>query len=56
MTLSKEMPAPVLPGAIGGKIEKLVEYCLAHCSAHSEAASYYTNHPARVQFWFSKFA
>ncbi|WP_420569599.1 helix-turn-helix domain-containing protein [Thalassovita sp.] len=34
-------------------VEKLVEYRTAHYSAHSEAASYLTNTPARVQFRFS---
>ncbi|MEC7258125.1 MAG: AraC family transcriptional regulator N-terminal domain-containing protein, partial [Pseudomonadota bacterium] len=34
-------------------VEKLVEYRKAHYAAHSEAASYYTNTPARVQFRFA---
>lgn len=44
--MAKE-PSPVR------EVEKLVEYRTAHCSAHSEAASYHTNHPARVQFRFA---
>lgn len=35
------------------EVEKLIEYRTAHYSAHSEAASYHTNHPARVQFRFA---
>lgn len=34
-------------------IEKLVEYRTAHYASHSEAASYYTNTAARVQFRFA---
>ena len=34
-------------------VEKLVEYRSAHYAAHSEAASYFTNTPARVQFRFA---
>lgn len=34
-------------------VEKLVEYRCAHYAAHSEAATYTTNTPARVQFRFS---
>ncbi len=34
-------------------VEKLVEYRQVHYSAHSEAAHYYTNTPARVQFRFA---
>lgn len=34
-------------------VEKLVEYRKAHYAAHSEAASYYTNTPAWVQFRFA---
>ncbi len=33
-------------------VEKLVEYRCAHYAAHSEAATYTTNTPARVQFRF----
>lgn len=43
-----EDSAPVVPA-----VEKLIEYRTAHYSAHSEAASYHTNHPARVQFRFA---
>lgn len=38
--------------ADGPFVEKLIEYRTAHHSAYSEAASYHTNHPARVQFRF----
>lgn len=34
-------------------VDKLIEYRTAHYSAYSEAASYHTNHPARVQFRFA---
>lgn len=36
-----------------GEVEKLVEYRTAHYAASSEASTYYTNTPARVQFRFS---
>jgi AraC-like DNA-binding protein len=35
------------------RVEKLIEYRTAHYAAFSEAASYFTNTPARVQFRFS---
>jgi AraC-like DNA-binding protein len=34
-------------------VEKLVEYRTAHYASYSEAASYFTNTPARVQFRFA---
>lgn len=37
----------------GPAVEKLIEYRTSHYSAYSEAASYHTNHPARVQFRFA---
>lgn len=36
-----------------GPVEKLVEYRTAHYAAQSEAARYFTNTPARVQFRFA---
>jgi AraC-like DNA-binding protein/uncharacterized cupin superfamily protein len=50
MTAQAASFGPLLGGAT---VEKLVEYRTAHYSAHSEAASYFTNTPARVQFRFS---
>lgn len=41
------------PRANPAPVEKLVEYRRAHYAAHSEAASYFTNTPAQVQFRFS---
>ncbi len=38
--------------SIARPVEKLIEYRTGHYSAHSEAASYHTNHPARVHFRF----
>ena len=35
------------------RVRKLVEYRSAHYASHSEAASYFTNTPARVQFCFA---
>ena len=34
-------------------VDKLVEYRTAHYASHSEAARYFTNTPARVQFRFA---
>ncbi|MBU0557951.1 MAG: AraC family transcriptional regulator [Alphaproteobacteria bacterium] len=36
-----------------GRVEKLIEYRTAHYAAYSEAASYFTNTPARVSFRFA---
>ncbi len=50
MTLQSSFDAQVLRRA---PVEKLIEYRTAHFSSHSEAATYYTNHPAQVQFRFA---
>ena len=41
------------PSLRASVVEKLVEYRRAHYAAHSEAATYLTNTPARVQFRFA---
>lgn len=46
-------PQTHLPLSHKGEVEKLVEYRQAHYVAHSEASTYFTNTPARVQFRFS---
>lgn len=46
-------PQAHLPVSHNGEVEKLIEYRRAHYVAHSEASTYFTNTPARVQFRFS---
>ncbi|MFV0244619.1 MAG: helix-turn-helix domain-containing protein [Qingshengfaniella sp.] len=53
MTYAKPSVDMVHRGPSDRPVEKLIEYRRAHYAADSEAASYYTNTPARVQFRFA---